>query len=153
MPLASFTGTDHWRDTNFLSNITPQQGTLNNGAWKVLEGRVRSLAEQTSVTAVYVMTGTLYEQTMPSLPHTTEPHMIPSGYWKVVAVESGNSAQVAAFIFGQDTPSGTDICDHLVTVRVVEQRSTLNFFHALSTTQQNTIETGSATPTDLGCSP
>ncbi len=61
---------------------------------------------------------------------------------------------MAAFIFGQDTPSGTDICDHLVAVRVVEQRSTLNFFHALSTTQQNAIETGSATlATELGCSP
>ncbi len=53
-----------------------------------------------------------------------------------------------------DTPSGTDICDHLVTVRVIEQRSTLDFFHALATTDQNTIETGSATlGADLGCSP
>ncbi len=153
-PLASFTGTEHWRDTNYLSNITPQQGALNGGAWGVLEQRVRDLAEEPSVTAVYVMTGTLYEQAMHPLPQANEFHLVPSGYWKVVATEDGATIKVAAFTFGQDTPSGADICDHLVTVRAVEQRSGLNFFHALRTTQQNTIETDSATlTTDLGCSP
>ncbi len=154
VPLASFTGTAHWKDTNYLSNITPQQGALNGGAWGVLEQRVRNLAEEPSVDAVYVMTGTLYEQNMTPLPQANESHLVPSGYWKVVATEDGVTIKVAAFIFGQDTPSGTDICDHLVTVRTVEQRNGLNFFHALGTTQQNTIETGSATlTTDLGCSP
>ena len=82
------------------------------------------------------------------------PHLVPSGYWKVVATEEGDTIKVAAFIFGQNTPGGTDICDHLVTVRVVEQRNGLDLFHALATTDQNTIETGSATlRTDLGCSP
>ena len=153
-PLASFTGTPHWKDTNFLSNITPQQGALNGGAWRVLEQRVRNLAEDPSVTAVYVMTGTLYEQAMDPLPEADVPHLVPNGYWKVVATEDGSTIKVAAFIFGQDTPSGTDICDHLETVRAIEQRSTLDFFHALGTTEQNTIETGSATlGTDLGCSP
>jgi endonuclease G len=154
VPLASFTGTAHWKDTNYLSNITPQQGALNGGAWGVLEQRVRDLAEELSVSAVYVMTGTLYEQAMPSLPQANELHMIPSGYWKVVATEDGTTIKVAAFIFGQGTPSGTDICGHLITVRTVEQRSTLDFFHALSSTKQNAIEQStSALATDLGCSP
>jgi endonuclease G, mitochondrial len=48
-PLASFTGTDTWRETNYLSNITPQQGDLNGGAWRVLEGAVRSLAQSPGV--------------------------------------------------------------------------------------------------------
>lgn len=100
------------------------------------------------------MTGTLYQQAMPDLPGANEFHMVPSGYWKVVATEDGPTIKVAAFIFGQDTPSGTNICNHLVTVRALEQLGGLNFFHALGTTQQNTIETGSATlATDLGCSP
>ena len=115
---------------------------------------MRNLAQDPSVAAVYVMTGTLYEQAMDPLPEADVPHLVPSGYWKVVATEDGSTIKVAAFIFGQDTPSGTNICDHLVAVRVVEQRSTLDFFHALATTDQNTLETGSATlGTDLGCSP
>ena len=56
-PLASFTGTAHWKDTNYLSNITPQKAALNGGAWGLLEQRVRNLAQDPSVTAVYVMTG------------------------------------------------------------------------------------------------
>ena len=104
--------------------------------------------------AVYVMTGTLYEQAMDPLPEADVPHLVPSGYWKLVTTEEGGTIKVAAFIFGQDTPSGTDICDHLVTVRAIEQRNGLDFFHALATTDQITIETGSATlGTDLGCSP
>ena len=113
---------------------------------------MRNLAQDPSVAAVYVMTGTLYEQAMPPLPQANETHLVPSGYWKVVATQDGSTIRVAAFIFGQNTPSGTDICDHLVTVRAVEQRNGLNFFHALGTTQQNTIETASTTlGTNLGC--
>ena len=42
-PLASFAGTDHWRDTNVLSNITPQASALSQGPWARLETRVRDL--------------------------------------------------------------------------------------------------------------
>jgi endonuclease G len=43
VPLASFTGTDHWKKTNLLSNITPRKSNLNQGPWKRLEGKVREL--------------------------------------------------------------------------------------------------------------
>ena len=42
-PLASFSGTNDWGDTNILSNITPQKSDLNQGAWVKLETRVRLL--------------------------------------------------------------------------------------------------------------
>jgi endonuclease G len=104
VPLASFTGTPFWRDTNYLSNITPQKSDLNQGAWATLEGRVRDFARQPGVVGVYVMTGPLYERPMPELPRADEAHMVPSAYWKIIALPDGATAKVTAFYFDQDTP-------------------------------------------------
>ena len=55
---------------------------------------------------VYVMTGPLYERQMPALPGADETHRVPSGYWKIVAIQNGNGIRAAAFIFDQNTPRG-----------------------------------------------
>ncbi len=121
-PLAAFSGTDHWRDTNYLSNITPQMAPLNQGPWEHLESRERALAEAGA--RVYVLTGPLYERDMPSLPEAqSTPHRIPSGYWKVVI--AGNGAAATAFIMEQDTPRGAHYCAHIVAIDEVERRSGL----------------------------
>jgi endonuclease G len=39
--LTSFTGTQYWKDTNILSNITPQKAELNQGPWERLERATR----------------------------------------------------------------------------------------------------------------
>ncbi len=152
-PLASFAGTPHWKDTNLLSNITPQKSELNQGPWNRLEGKVRDLAKKPEIEAVYVMTGTLYERDMPKLPKADEPHKVPSGYWKIIAVKDDGSAKVAGFFFDQNTPKDADFCDHLNTVDDVERRSDLDFFDALVDSKQDQIESGPGTfAPDLGCS-
>jgi endonuclease G len=52
-PLASFTGTTHWKDTNLLSDITPQKADLNQGPWERLESAERALPRQSGVAAVF----------------------------------------------------------------------------------------------------
>jgi endonuclease G len=130
-PLASFTGTTHWKDTNLLSNITPQKSNLNQGPWERLESAERDLARQPGVAAVFTVTGPLYERSMPMLPKSDEPHQIPSGYWKVVAIQKDDGIDVAAFIMEQETARNANYCAHRVTVDTVEQRSGLDFFAAL----------------------
>ncbi len=139
-PIASFRGTGKAKETNFLSNITPQKSALNRGAWRSLENAVRKLAR---IRVCYVVTGPLYEQNMPSLPGADEPHKIPSGYWKIVAVGvPGNPASVkaTAFILGQGTPSGTDFKTRVETIDEVEQRSGLDFFAGLPDGVEDTLE-------------
>ena len=140
-PLGTFKGTNFWAQTNYLSNLTPQKGDLNGGAWLRLENRVKGIVNQCDV--VYVITGTLYERNMPELPKADEPHVIPSGYWKIVAlnVENDPSALlVSAFIFDQDTPRNADIKSGQVTVDEVEARSGLDFFSELPDDIENRIE-------------
>lgn len=128
-PLASFSGTPQWAETNYLSNITPQRGDLNQGPWAQLEGAVRDLARRPEVEGVYVQTGPLFERPMPQLPNADEDHRVPSGYWKIVALPDGQAIKVAAFIMEQETPRKARYCDHQATVEEVEARSRLKFFH------------------------
>ncbi|KKJ01146.1 DNA/RNA non-specific endonuclease [Prochlorothrix hollandica] len=94
-PLASFRGAN-WIQVNYLSNITPQRSQLNQGVWQELEQQVRDWARQGTV---YVITGTAYLKPEPPLPQADEPHVVPSGFWKVVT----HNGQVSAYFFDQDS--------------------------------------------------
>lgn len=137
-PLASFKGSRHASQTNYLSNITPQKSELNQGAWVDLENKVRSLVKDCNTT--YVMTGTLYERNMRALPEYDEPHKVPSGYWKIICIEESDIISVAAFIFDQDTQRGSNVIDHHVTIAEVEQRTGLDFLWMLEDNKENAIE-------------
>lgn len=138
-PLASFKGTEYWHQTNYLSNITPQNKNLNQGPWKRLEDKIRELAAEQPI---YVMTGPLYERQMAMLPNADEAHQIPSGYWKIVAVQSyvNQPILLVGFIFDQETARGAKFGDHLATVNDIEARSGLDFFWQLPDQLEETIE-------------
>lgn len=139
-PLAAFKGTKYWADTNYLSNITPQKSELNQGPWEKLEEKERDLAKVDNV--IYVMTGPLYEKSMPVLPGADEPHKIPSGYWKIIVLPSknANSLKVAAFIFSQDTPRNDKVIDYISTINEIEKRSGLDFLRELPDNIEEKIE-------------
>ena len=154
IPLASFTSTSNWKTTNYLSNITPQKSALNQGVWVKLENEVRTLAKKPITNAVYVMTGPLYEREMPVMPKADESHRIPSNYWKIVATEKNGDIKVAAFLFDQEAERKANFCEKIfiTSVRTIENKTGLNFFHALKSTEQDNLETGPATLLpDLGC--
>ena len=127
-PLASFAGTKYWKQTNYLSNITPQKSALNQGAWVKLENKVRVLAKK--IGAVWVMTGPLYRKEMGTLPGADEPHKAPSGYWKIVIVKTPGAPhayELAAFIFPQTAARKDSFCKYISTVKEVSEASKLQF--------------------------
>jgi len=138
-PLASFKGSRYASQTNYLSNITPQRSAMNKGPWKSLETDVRKLVMKGQT--VYVMTGPLYESAMPSLPEANEDHRIPSGYWKVVILVTGEETfEHAAFIVGQETTSDDELIDMKVTIDEVEERTELDLLWELADEEENLIE-------------
>lgn len=150
-PLAAFRGTGKAADTNLLSNITPQKSALNQGPWVRLETAVRDLAASETV---WVITGPVFERSMPSLPKADEPHKVPSGFWKIVAIEGGEGIEVAAFFMDQDTPRADDHCDHETTVDELEAKSGLDFFWDLEDAAEDALERGSdgtSLSPQLGC--
>jgi len=123
-PLAAFSGSPFWLETDILSNITPQASALNEGAWQRLEARETALALSAN-TAVYVLTGPLFERLMAALPAGPALHRVPSGYWKVVATGDG---RMTAFVFDQETPRNADYCAVRAPLDEVVLRSRLVLF-------------------------
>ena len=67
------------RETFLLSNMTPQEPTLNRVAWKQLEERVRLIWQHANSDVIVL---TIAEYKSPKLLKGTVP--IPAGYWKIV---------------------------------------------------------------------
>ncbi len=137
-PLASFKGSRFASQVNYYSNITPQRSDLNQGPWKRLESKVRELVSKYG--SAWIMTGPLYESLMPPLPNCDEPHVVPSGYWKIIIVHDAGTLRVAAFIMNQDTPRTANVVDYLITIDAVEQRTGLNFFWKLPDDREDALE-------------
>lgn len=120
-----------------LSNRAPQVGIgFNRGIWAVLEGKVRTRAIRRG--AVTIITGPIYS-------HDTHPPTIgadqvavPSYFYKInygpVKVEA------IAFIIPNQALPHYDLADYLVSVRVVEQQTGLNFLSRLRTPTEQRVE-------------
>lgn len=136
-PLAAFKGTRSWSKTNYLSNITPQQGALNMGAWEDLETAERNLAKTQEV---FVMTGPVYKTEMPALPGADESHRVPSGYWKILVVDYPKNTHAVGFFFNQDTSKRPLNVEDVVSIRHIEELTNLNFLWLLPDDQEGWIK-------------
>jgi len=152
VPLASFSGTRAPHHLNYLSNITPQRSSLNRKLWNLLEQAERKLIFEGLAQEVFVVTGPLFENEMSNLPGADESHIVPSGYFKVIAVVRGRDINTAAFIVRQDTPGDDAYCDHRVTIDEVERRASLDLFAALPEHVETPLERSLGTlHSNLGC--
>ena len=113
-PLSVFRAVENPDAISYLGNVVPQAVTINRGVWRVLEARERNLALQNA--DLYVMTGTLYQKPMDSLPNADEDHVVPSGFWKLIKFDD----QVQAYAFDQDTEKGSSVDDGLITLEALE---------------------------------
>ncbi|GAB3011827.1 DNA/RNA non-specific endonuclease [Bowmanella dokdonensis] len=138
VPLASFSNTPDWAQTNYLSNITPQSSALNQGPWVRLESAVRDLARTGQ--DVYVVSGPLYESFFGELPGADEEHSVPSGYFKVVMTNPVQGLQASAFVLHQNASRQDSFCYAQVTVDEVETRSGLNLLPTLPPELEAAVE-------------
>lgn len=124
-PLASFSGSRYWYETNYLSNITPQTNDLNQGPWKKLEDKVRDVA--TYEKPLYVITGPLFNVAMKRLPKSDEDHVVPSGYFKIIY----NFKGAVGFKMNQDSGRNDDYCLKVLPINDIRRLITITLpeFH------------------------
>ena len=125
VPLSSFSGTDYWNETNYLSNITPQSKSLNQGSWNKLEGKVREVSQRRSDNT-WVLTGPVYQYYFGRLPGADESHRIPSGYWKIISIAKNKTVHSVGFLFDQEISKDADFCDQIVPIGDIEKEIGLN---------------------------
>ncbi len=77
---------------------------------------------------------------MPALPEADEPHVGPSGYWKVVLAEVDGELRAAAFIMGQDAARSAPLADFISTISEVEERSGLTLLWRLPDAEQAALK-------------
>lgn len=83
----------------FFTNICPQNCTLNNGAWKSLEHKVRDKAKQYG--RIYVVCGPIFDNYRYGT--LGEQHVaIPDAFFKALLVPVGNGFESIAFIMPND---------------------------------------------------
>ena len=159
-PLAAFVGSASAPTVNVYSNIVPQRAALNRGPWASVEAAARALVlrrapnaldarppghrgfpQPDDRAAVWVFSGSLYERPMDSL-RTAISHVVPSGFWTVVAVVDGwdaASVRAAAFVFDQEGFFPAPL-SNLVSIDEVEQRSGLDLFRLLPDATEVALE-------------
>lgn len=144
-PLASFKNHPKWHVVNYLSNITPQKKDLNRGPWKNLESAERKLIKQYD--EAYVLTGPYYDKNniVKGPPIERFNYVIPSGYWKVIAIKEGGEIKTASFIFPQSAPLRDGYCKYLASVPEIEQSTGLKLFDGSALSQASTLKN------EIGC--
>jgi endonuclease G len=106
-----------------MTNMAPQAGSLNRGAWKLLETSVRGWAVQTN-NAYTILTGSVYNGNK----YIGNGVVVPNAFYKIVI--NNNTKQVAAWWFPHTAPYpnlGNDLTKFRVPVAEITAKTGVKF--------------------------
>ncbi|WP_147615614.1 DNA/RNA non-specific endonuclease [Treponema pectinovorum] len=137
-------------ETFYMSNMSPQTGSLNRGIWKDLETSVRQWAQKYS--RVFVISGPVLDKAPQQYKTIGKNNVaVPEYYYKVLLVplyedendratkDDSKDVTAIAFIFPNQKCEG-EILDYAVTVDEVEKRTGIDFFFELEDNTEDLIE-------------
>ncbi|MEM7085107.1 MAG: DNA/RNA non-specific endonuclease [Bacteroidota bacterium] len=126
---------DAFHETFLTSNISPQNRKFNSGIWNRLEQKVRFWAKKYD--GVFVITGGVLENDLPTI--GDDRVSVPKEFYKIVIDASGPDLKAIAFLIPN---KGTDASfyDFAVTIDQVEAKTGINFFPALSNSEERKLE-------------
>jgi endonuclease G len=120
----------------FLSNVAPQNGSLNSGKWAQLEKAVRSLASASD--SVIVLTGPIFCESIQRIGASLI--AVPCQLFKVVlAIRDSHLTMFAAILPNHANPPQS-LRHFAASVAEVERLTGLDFFHQLPLPVQLTLE-------------
>jgi len=126
---------DAFHETFLTSNISPQNHKFNSGVWNRLEQKVRFWAKKYD--GVFVITGGVLEKGLPTIGE--ERVSVPVEFYKIVVDASGEELKALAFLIpNRDTDKS--FYDFVVTIDEIESKTGIDFFKALSNSEENNLE-------------
>lgn len=125
------------RESFLMTNICPQAGDLNRGAWNKLEEKCRQRARRDS--AVVIICGPVFDKTGASMLIGPTGVAVPKGFFKVVLSPYTDPPTAIGFIMPNGpVPGGMQKC--AVSVDSVERLTGMDFFAALPDEVESRVE-------------
>ncbi|HEX8850041.1 MAG TPA: DNA/RNA non-specific endonuclease [Gemmatimonadaceae bacterium] len=147
--------------TFFLSNMLPQNQTMNAGAWGDLENRLRALA--TGSTEIYIVAGGIFtkDRSGPGVDgfgfmNSTGRIAVPDSVWKVAIVvpdgrpasgiTSASDVQVIAVKMPNDATAGGTYDRYVTTIESVQRSTGYDLLSAIAEDVQCRVESRNCAP-------
>jgi len=124
------------RESFYMSNISPQYYSFNRGAWKKLEGLIRSWAIEYE--SLYIVTAGVLEDSLPQVSKQSSVS-VPNEFYKVVLDYRGPEFKAIGFIMPNKKISSS-LEKYVCTVDHVEAITGINFFHQLEDKIEHQLE-------------
>ncbi len=125
------------RESFYMTNITPQAGDLNRGAWKKLEEKCRRRAVADS--ALIIVCGPIFDKGGPSARIGTTGVAVPQRFFKVIISPFVEHPWAIGFVMPNGYVAG-GMQSAAVSVDEVEAITGYDFFSALPDEIENDIE-------------
>lgn len=122
------------KETFMMTNICPQDKSLNEGGWNRLEEKVREWARRDG--ALIVAAGPVIT---PDLPRMTSGVAIPRLFFKVILSHKCQPMRAIAFLY-PNAPCGGSLKQYMVSVDSVEHIAGFDLFSALPDDIEQRIE-------------
>jgi endonuclease G len=127
-----------------MTNMTPQQGSLNRGIWKLLETSIRGWSSQLNNSfTIYV--GSVYDEKDKKIGNGV---VVPHGFYKIVI--NNNTGEVAGWYFPHTPPYpnlGNDLTKFRVPLAQIQQVAGIQFKYPANARELNP---GQEWPVDFG---
>ena len=109
----------------YMSNMSPQIPSLNRGAWKQLEEKVRGWVNIYNM--LHIVTGPIFSTNMAMIGESRV--AVPQSFYKIIYSPYNN--KMIAFIMPNNKIEG-EVFQYITTVDEVEKNTGIDFFAALS---------------------
>lgn len=119
-----------------MSNICPQDHSLNSGAWSTLEKRCRRWAERDS--AIVIVCGPIYEES-DIIRIGSNGVRVPGAFFKVIAAPYSDPPRGIAFVYPNMASPG-NMQNYAMTIDEVEKLTGYNFFYNLPADIEEAVE-------------
>lgn len=123
-------------ETFFMSNMSPQRGSLNTGIWRTMENAIRMIEDTPNKDHVWAIAGPVFSDDPELIERPNGRFVpIPKAYYYISVDpfrypwDRRTNVDIACFLFPQDTPSGTQLSNYpLTSLTEIEQATSLSFF-------------------------
>ena len=124
-------------DCFYLTNMVPQNGALNSGAWNKLEQKLRDWAQRDE--SLMIITGVIVSEEDKKITIGESNVVVPCMLYKAVLAHKVTPMRAIGFLYPNKKAQGS-LAQHVVSIDEIERLSHLDLFSSLPDDVEDAIE-------------